>query len=465
MAKYLFLTGRLAEPQLRGVLKRLSAGFKKGFDWQIGQVGISVAALMTANLIKRRVKTPKGVKKVIIPGRAKPNLAELAAHFKVEVERGPDEVMDLPEFFGKKRRKLPLTRPGTLLFAEIVDAPYLSVARILRRAEQLQQQGADVIDLGCLPDTPFAHLEKAVRGLKKRGFKVSADSTDPAELLRADAAGADYLLSFHEQNLDYALKTKATPVLIPNPPGDIPSLGRAIERFAAAERPFFADAILDPVHYGFARSVARYLELRDKYKDVDIFVGIGNVTELLDADSAGVTMLSMGIASELGAKATLVVSVSPHCRRAVAEADKAWRILNAAKKVKSLACGIDSSLITLHEKRPNRLPTETIKQMADQVRDPNFRILVGDDGIHLFNKEKLGTSDEPFALFPQVKKTMRVKDDIGHAFYLGVELARAEIAYKLGKRYVQDEELDWGTASPFAKKPPAWAKTTRRRLE
>ena len=39
-----------------------------------------------------------------------------------------------------------------------------------------------------------------------------------------------------------------------------------------------------------------------------------------------------------------------------------------------------------------------------------------------------------------------VAEDGGHAFYLGVELARAEIAWQLGKRYVQDNRLRWGVA-------------------
>jgi hypothetical protein len=30
---------------------------------------------------------------------------------------------------------------------------------------------------------------------------------------------------------------------------------------------------------------------------------------------------------------------------------------------------------------------------------------------------------------------------------MGVELARAQIAWQLGKRYVQDRELDWGCAA------------------
>ena len=49
---------------------------------------------------------------------------------------------------------------------------------------------------------------------------------------------------------------------------------------------------------------------------------------------------------------------------------------------------------------------------------------------------------DPFALWPQ----LGLEDDAAHAFYMGVELARAQIAWQLGKRYVQDQPLDWGCA-------------------
>ncbi len=40
----------------------------------------------------------------------------------------------------------------------------------------MRTAGADVIDLGGLPDTPFPHLEEAIRLLKAEGFAVSIDS-------------------------------------------------------------------------------------------------------------------------------------------------------------------------------------------------------------------------------------------------------------------------------------------------
>jgi hypothetical protein len=51
-------------------------------------------------------------------------------------------------------------------------------------------------------------------------------------------------------------------------------------------------------------------------------------------------------------------------------------------------------------------------------------------------------SSYPYDLFPR----LGVEADGAHAFYLGYELAKAEIALRLGKRYVQDEPLRWGCA-------------------
>ena len=51
-------------------------------------------------------------------------------------------------------------------------------------------------------------------------------------------------------------------------------------------------------------------------------------------------------------------------------------------------------------------------------------------------------ASDPFDFYSE----LAVADDGAHAFYLGVELARAQIAWQLGKRYTQDEELLWGCA-------------------
>ena len=69
--------------------------------------------------------------------------------------------------------------------------------------------------------------------------------------------------------------------------------------------------------------------------------------------------------------------------------------------------------------------------------------MVSDAGVHVYNRDGLLQEFNPFAYYPN----LGVENDASHAFYLGVELARAQIAHQLKKRYVQDEELNWGVAS------------------
>jgi hypothetical protein len=47
----------------------------------------------------------------------------------------------------------------------------------------------------------------------------------------------------------------------------------------------------------------------------------------------------------------------------------------------------------------------------------------------------------------KIYPNLELGTDVGHAFYLGVETARAEIAYRLGKRYTQDEPLPFGVVA------------------
>ena len=92
----------------------------------------------------------------------------------------------------------------------------MTVAHIVKKALKYKKEGANVIDLGCLPDTEFKHLEESVKPLKKIKLKVSVDSANENELLRGGKAGADYILSLNEKNLHIADKINSIPVLIPS---------------------------------------------------------------------------------------------------------------------------------------------------------------------------------------------------------------------------------------------------------
>ena len=186
--RILLLTGHLAYPRL---IKTMNGLGQTPFVWCAVDIGVKVAALMTEAIILRRVPRPVDADRIILPGRCRADLEALSRALGVAVERGPDEIADLPVFFGRGGRAPDLSGYDIRIFSEIVDASGISVEDIVRRADMMRAAGADVIDLGALPDTPFPHLEASVRALKAAGHKVSVDSANADELERGAAAGAE----------------------------------------------------------------------------------------------------------------------------------------------------------------------------------------------------------------------------------------------------------------------------------
>ena len=436
----LFLTGKLAEKRLRRVLEAMQP---VEFTWEVREIGVSVAALMTARMLGRRLHDVDGVDRIVVPGLCQGDLQSLSESLGAPVQRGPVDVKDLPVFFGREAEPASLDKHSVGIFAEIVEAPQLGIDEILARAARYKRDGADVIDVGCLPDTPFPHLEEAVQALQGAGYKVSVDSLEDDELLRGAKAGADYLLSLHESSAWIAEETDAVPILIPEQHTDMPSLYRLIDKFMAQDKPFIADSILDPVHFGFTGSIIRYHALREDYPGIEIMMGTGNLTELTEADTSGINAMLCGIISELDINHVLATEVSPHACSVVRELDLARRIMYAAKQDEGLPKGVDGGLLTGHSRKPFPYDLDEIREVAAQVKDPSYRVEITPEGIHVYNRDGLVTGQDAFALFPALEL---LQEDAPHAFYMGVELARAGTALRLGKRYVQDEDLDWGVA-------------------
>jgi hypothetical protein len=138
----------------------------------------------------------------------------------------------------------------------------------------------------------------------------------------------------------------------------------------------------------------------------------------------------------------LTTESSRHCRTVVRESDLARRIMFAARAQNTPPRLINDGLMALHERKPFPYCLDEIKATAAAIKDPNYRIQVTEEGMHIYNRDGFHTDRDPLALYPHLS----VEDDGGHAFYLGMELARAHIAWQLGKLYTQDEELKWGFA-------------------
>ena len=239
-------------------------------------------------------------------------------------------------------------------------------------------------------------------------------------------------------------------MLIPERPSDLPSLYRAAEALAAQGRRFLLDPILEPIHFGFTESLLRYHTVRRRYPDAEIMMGIGNLTELTDADTTGITAVLMGVVSELDIGAVLTTEVSPHAHTSVREVDLARRIMWAAKRDGNLPRRYHHGLMALKDRKPFPHTAGEVAQTAAAVKDPSFRIQLTLEGIHVYNRDGRQLATDPFELYPALAPALAVDGDASHAFYLGVELGRAQIAWRLGKRYLQDNELEWGVAARSA---------------
>ncbi len=437
MADTLFLTGRLAEPALRGVLSEL------GIDHQITVMNISVAALMTTRWIAKRLRPPPGVDSIVIPGLCEGDVETLAQATGLPVRKGPADVRTLPEWYGREAVRAQLGPRDVRVFAEINDVQSLSRQQIIGRAQGYRAAGADVIDLGLSLDRSWlADGPPTIAALRECGLSLSIDTLDPEHIRMADAAGVDYVLSLTPETIDLAQELRATPVLITEEPDDLDGLHRMAAHMEQLGRPYLLDSILAPINSGFAASLARYVEVRRRHPEAELLMGIGNLTELTEADSTGVTALLIGFCQEVGIGAVLTTEVIGWARGAVRETVLAAQIMRLAQREARPPKHIDSGLVTSRDESMRAPSEQELRAMQAQVADPNYRLFADADWLYAFNGDRFVRETNMYRVFEQLDV-----DDAAHAFYLGKELMKATIARGLGKNYRQEGPLDWGLYS------------------
>ncbi len=442
----LFVTGRLAADSLRGVVEKLAA--KLDFDFEIAATKINVAALLHVDWLSRQLTPDRKFDRVILPGYCQGDPAGLSEQFDSPVEVGPKDLFDLPEWFGQASREpADLSRYSIEILAEINHAPRLSDDDILRLARHYRASGANIIDLGCIPGESWSRAGEVTRLLVDDGHRVSVDSFDRSEVEAAVAAGAELVLSCNSSNIDWTSQLDAELVAIPDSPFSIETLEPVVEQLERANSRFRIDPILEPIGFGFARSLSRYFEARRRWPDLEMMMGIGNLTELTEVDSAGVNFLLAGICEELRIRSVLTTEVVNWCRSAVREFDLARRQTHHAVTNRALPKHVDSSLVVQRDPRINERGFDALQALAGQLRDPNYRLFAEQGELHVMNRDGYWRGTDPFELFRRMRADSNDELSESHAFYLGYEICKAATALLLGKQYEQDEELRWGFLS------------------
>ncbi|MBW3543525.1 MAG: dihydropteroate synthase [Planctomycetes bacterium] len=329
------------------------------------------------------------------------------------------------------------------IIAEINHAPRLSDAEIVRQADAYRHSGADVIDLGCIPGERWLWAGDTARLLVREGHRVSIDSFERCEVEAAVSGGAELVLSVNSTNIAWAAALDAELVAIPDDPRALDGLQATIDALRDRNARFRIDPILEPIGFGFAASLARYYEARRRWPELEMMMGIGNVTELTEVDTAGMNVLLAAICQELGVKSVLTTEVINWASSAVREFDVARRLVRHSLEQNVLPKHVDSRLVMLRDPKVVERGPDELAALAAELTDPNFRIFVEAGEIHLMNRDGHWRGRDAYELFDRA-----IADspglDASHAFYLGYELSKAVTALTLGKQYVQDEALRWG---------------------
>jgi len=452
----LFVTGTLAEPALRRTLAEMAPAFA----YDIAVMKITVAALMTTPWIARFLAVPPGTDLVLIPGLCEGEGAVIAERVGVRVEKGPKDLRQIPEYFGRAALAREYGAYDIEIVAEVNNAPRLARDALRREAEHYRASGADVIDIGCTPGRAFPELADVVQELVGAGMRVSVDSFDVGEIGTAVAAGAELVLSVNRSNLDVARDfggTKTRVVVIPDFGQGIETLEPSI---AALERwgvTYLIDPVIEPIGFGFFASLERFAAVRRRYPAAPLFMGIGNITELTAADTTGVNALLIAICEEMGVRAVLTTEVIPWARGVVREVDIARRLMHYAITQKSLPKGVDDRLVTLQDPTILAYHETELRELQARVTDPNFRIFADRDVITVFNDELFVRGTDIQEIFARLGV-----DEATHAFYLGRELMKAQLALTLGKNYRQEGALQWGYLTPPDDRGPEHVKLTQR---
>ncbi len=350
---YLLVTGRLAESSVRRIASEVTKAF--GVPADVAIMPITVAALMTPRWLARHLTVPPAVTHVLTSGYLSGDLSPLIQSLgDARLVAGPTECRDLIAWLGGQQTPPDLSEHAIEIIAEINHVPRRSVAEVVAMANQLRNDGADRIDVGADPAEPCQSIGHYVAALVGEGHRVSIDSFDTREVERSVDAGASLVLSVNSQNVAAAADWGCEVVAIPDTPADIDSLDRTVQALGGLGVKFRLDPIVEPIGIGLGESLVRYAEVRRRYPDAAMMMGIGNLTELTDVDSAGINFILLGLCAEWNITSVLTTQVINWARSSVRECDIARRLVHHAVLHRVPPKNLSDDLVMLRDRRPDR---------------------------------------------------------------------------------------------------------------
>ena len=363
------------------------------------------------------------------------------------------------------------------VLAEIANAPFLSKEALINKCQYFVDSGADMIDIGMAAGEDFSHkVPELISTLRPivGDRPLSIDTLNTKEIKVAAENGIDFVLSLDLGNngdVKEILKEKNIPaVLLPTNFSKGISPETPLERVNAMHQlikdtegiKYVADLILDPVNSSsIVESIIACHEFH-KVNPAPMFFGVGNVSELMDADSGGVNVLLAGIGMELGVSILFTPEESGKTRGSVYELATASKMMFLAKHRKSIPKDLGINLVAFKDKhKRNDIILNEMDGIPQTRREKPLKFIRDKAGSFKISIEYKTTVAKSLITATHFKKNKpdlvivghsakEVYEEIisknlvtrmEHAAYLGSELQKAEIAMITGKEYVQDFEL------------------------
>ncbi|WP_440059283.1 dihydropteroate synthase-like protein [Thermogladius sp. 4427co] len=511
--KILFVTGRLAENTLRNILSQI-----EGVGYDILVADIDIAAFITVDhlrsLLERHYGLLKEFELVVVPGFVRGDLSQLSRELGVKIVKGPRYAQDIPLFIkalkdgfefspqqpadellgvykasiekeleskikslawetsqfiiGSEGSSRPVSRFKPLIVAEITHGTEMDFEHLLSTARRFVEEGADIISIGGSIDSPRPRaIREYVPRLKSLlNTPIAIDVPDVSEVKAAIEAGADMIFASSKQVLEELIDLKAydKPIVIsrsvlPREKASINEFDTLIESLLSKGfRRIIVDPVLNPPITGLFESLLLYWEFKRRRRNIPVLMGVGNVTELIDADCHGVSAILAAIALEIGVELLLETEASDKKRGCISDLAKAVRLASMAYYEKKPPKDYPTTNLLYVKNKRSREPKVVLPERAvyvgrvePQRLDPMgyFRVLVDRVGGYIVLEHYRYNSKEPDEVLYGRDPVSLGREAVArgllslldHAVYLGVELGKAGIALKLGRDYIQDQDL------------------------
>jgi len=367
--------------------------------------------------------------------------------------------------------KIPFRGPPIVIASETSTS--LSPEKAGEQALMFEEEGADIIVIGIPFNEDQSSYRKRIDYVLKKVNKavVGIESENPKAIVYGIEHGVSIVFGLYPSIMDNFVRYKREVAFTVLPcdfkDGVYPSSWRdsinfLLNNIAKAENLGFekiaADLILHPPLKGFVKSIVAYYLARDKV-DKPLAACISNITELFEADSHSINALLSAIACEVGLSILSITEDSWRTRYSTLETrvGLAMNYSALAQKNYPLNVGVDLCVVKESIKPKSSLDllynANDIKDVArnsyKEKLDNWGYVLIGID----YDENKIIACIVKYSgskicyLGSKAKNILyRILSDHKefsqkHAGYLGAELEKAEIALKLGIKYVQDEDL------------------------